>query len=67
MTGRVWRNLHLVFTVVWALLLIPTLLWWKDSVMWVAIMSCYANVAAHWSAFQASSSEEVQERDNGAT
>jgi hypothetical protein len=50
---------HLAMTVVWALLLVPTLIWWKDSILWVAAMSLYANVAAHWSAFQGARAERA--------
>lgn len=53
------RGVHLVMTVLWALALVPTLLWWKDSILWVAAMSLYANVVGHWSAYQASRAEEV--------
>jgi hypothetical protein len=48
---------HLVLAVTWALLMIPTLIWWKTSILWVALMSGYANVASHWGAYQASRSE----------
>lgn len=48
---------HLVATLAWALLLIPTLLWWSQSILWVATMSLYANVAAHWSAYQGARAE----------
>lgn len=27
----------------WDLMIVPTLIWWKESVLWVAIMSLYAN------------------------
>lgn len=27
----------------WLLMIVPTLLWLKDSVLWVALMSLYAN------------------------
>lgn len=54
-------TLHLVLTVVWALLLIPTLLWWKESILWVAIMSLYANFIGHWSTYQAARAKEVAE------
>lgn len=50
--------------VVWLSLLLPTLLWWKDSILWVATMSLYANVAAHWSAYQGARSEKAA-NDNG--
>jgi hypothetical protein len=56
--ARHQRWLHFSLAVVWALLLIPTLIWWKESILWVLIISLYANVASHWSAFQASKAEE---------
>lgn len=37
------ENHHLLEAIFWALLMIPTLLWWKNSVMLVLIMSGYAN------------------------
>jgi hypothetical protein len=49
---------HLVMTIGWAVMLVPTLLWWKDSILWVATMSLYANVVGHWSAHQASRAEK---------
>lgn len=51
------RRFHLIMTLFWALLLVPTLIWWKSSILWVAAMSLYANVAAHWSAFQGARAE----------
>lgn len=50
---------HLIAACVWAALAIPTVLWWRDSVLWVAIMSLWANVAAHWSAYQAAHAEKT--------
>lgn len=38
---------------VWALMLIPTLLWWKEAILWVAFMSLYANFVGHLSAAEA--------------
>jgi hypothetical protein len=49
-----WARLHKWATIAWAALAVPTLLWWRDSVAWVALMSLYANVASHWAAYQAS-------------
>ena len=40
------HNRHLVIAWAWGLLLVPTLLWWKESILWVAVMSVYANIAA---------------------
>jgi hypothetical protein len=53
---------HYVLAGVWALLLIPTLLFWKNSVLWVAAMSLYANLAAHLSAAKAARAEEEAEK-----
>lgn len=55
--ARRWARLHLTMTCVWALLLIPTLLWWRDSLMWVIAMSLYANFVGHFSAWQAARAE----------
>lgn len=51
-------SVHLTLSVVWGVLLVPTLLWWRDSVLWVAVMSLYANLVGHWSAYQAARAEE---------
>lgn len=56
------RRLHLILTVGWGLAAIPTLVWWRESILWVAFMSLYANVASHWSAYQASRAEEKIDR-----
>ena len=53
------RRLHAILTLVWVLLGIPTLLWWRESVLWVAVMSLYANVAGHWAAYQGARAEEA--------
>ncbi|MGI5136362.1 hypothetical protein [Streptomyces sp. CA-106110] len=42
--ARILSRLHLTLTVGWALLAIPTLIWWRNSILWVAFMSLYANV-----------------------
>ena len=44
---------HLALTLVWLLLIVPTLLFWRESVLWVALMSIWANVASHAAAYQA--------------
>jgi len=58
MTGRGWKVVHRCLAGVWLLLAIPTLLWWRESILWVAFMSLYANVASHWSAAQAAEADE---------
>lgn len=55
---------HAVMTILWMLLLIPSLIWWKESVLWVIVMSLWANVASHWAGFQASQGEKrTKEQD----
>jgi hypothetical protein len=53
------RRFHAWATLAWALAAVPTVLWWRDSVFWVAAMSLWANVASHWAAWQASRAEET--------
>lgn len=57
-SAHAWKLIHWTLTALWALMLIPTLLWWSDSILWVAAMSLYANVAGHWAAAQASEADE---------
>jgi hypothetical protein len=52
------KRFHLVMIGVWAFLAIPGLIWWKDAVWWVVVMSLYANLAGEFAAFQAARSEE---------
>ena len=49
-----------VTTLLWAILLIPSLLWWKESILWLVMMSWWANVAASASAFLSSHAEREQ-------
>ena len=58
MSATGWRRLHLVMTVVWFSLVVPTVIFWADSVLWVALISCYANAVGHFSAWQATRAEE---------
>lgn len=58
LSGRKWKQFHRSVAVFWLFLAIPTLIWWSESILWVAFMSLYANVASHWSAAQAAEAEE---------
>jgi hypothetical protein len=60
-TPRRAATLHYCLAGVWALLVIPTLLFWKNSVLWVAAMSLYANFVGHLSAAKASRAEQEAE------
>lgn len=59
MSVRTMRRAHLVLTLVWLVLVVPTLLWWGQSVTWVALMSVWANVASHFSGWQAARAEDA--------
>ena len=52
---------HRALVVVWSLLAIPTILFWSESILWVAFMSLYANIAGHWSALEAAKAEQKAE------
>lgn len=56
---------HGLMMVVWPILAIPTILWWKDSVLWVACLSLYANFASEFAAWHASRTEQKQDEQNG--
>lgn len=58
MTAAQLRWVHLVLAGVWALLLIPTVIWWKNSILWVAGCSLYANVIAHLAAYAGARAED---------
>jgi hypothetical protein len=40
--------LNVVLTGVWAVLMVPALLWWRESVPFLVICSVYANLAGHF-------------------
>jgi hypothetical protein len=46
---------------------IPAVLWWRDSLPFLVFVSVYANVAGHWSSWQASRIEVKAEEVVGGT
>lgn len=56
--ARRLRLLHLALTIIWALLVIPTIIWWKTSVLWVGLCSCYANSIGHAAAYAGARAED---------
>lgn len=44
---------HIVLFVVWLLLIIPTIIFWNSSILWVAFMSVYAILAQHATGYSA--------------
>lgn len=51
---------NLYFTFLWLALTVPSLLWWKDSILWVIVISLWANIVGHFSAYLAARSEAAQ-------
>lgn len=56
-------KMHVSLAIMWALLLIPTLIWWKESILWVATMSLYANFVGHLSSYEAAKSAGLEQKD----
>lgn len=56
-------QLHFALTILWLVLLVPTLVWWRESIVWLVIISWYANFVGQWSAYQAARSELRQEEN----
>lgn len=56
--------MHLISAAAWVVLAIPSVLWWKNSVLWVIIISIYANVVGHLSGYTAARADEAAEKSN---
>lgn len=52
-------RVHLTLAIVWLILMVPTVTIWQDSILWVGIISVYANFVSHWGAYQGSKAEEA--------
>lgn len=57
------KRVHGVLTVIWGLLIIPSVTIWKESIMWVVLMSAWANFSGHFSAYQAAKGEKNIEKE----
>jgi hypothetical protein len=58
-----WVQLALATT--WALLAIPTALFWSNSVLWVGLMSVYACAGLHLGAFFSSATNTRLKEQSG--
>lgn len=54
------RHFHAILTITWFILVVPTVLLWANSVLWVALISCYANAVGHFASYQATRAEASQ-------
>ncbi|WP_371333252.1 hypothetical protein [Klebsiella quasipneumoniae] len=57
------KRCHLVAAVMWVSLAIPSLIWWKDSVLWVILISIYANIVGHLSGYSAARADQAAEEN----
>jgi uncharacterized membrane protein YdbT with pleckstrin-like domain len=56
---RYLRRFHATATIVWLLLVVPSVLWWKQSLLWIILLSVWANVASHFGAWQGARAEDA--------
>ncbi|EPS1152126.1 hypothetical protein ACVBRP_004931 [Klebsiella pneumoniae] len=61
------KRCHLVAAVMWVGLAIPSLIWWKDSVLWVILISIYANIVGHLSGYSAARADQAAEESGDST
>ena len=61
------KRCHLVAAVMWVGLAIPSLIWWKDSVLWVILISIYANIVGHLSGYSAARANQAAEESEDST
>lgn len=59
-SAHMWRRFHLAALIAWVVVGGIITYFNPDSILWVAFMSLYANVVGHWSAYQASRTEDNQ-------
>ncbi len=53
------KRFHAAMTILWLLLVVPTVVWWRNSVPWLAIMSVWANFAGHFGSWQGARAEDA--------
>ena len=61
------KRCHLVAAVMWVGLAIPSLIWWKDSVLWVILISIYANIVGHLSGYSAVRADQAAEENEDSS
>lgn len=59
------RGFHLTMTIFWLAMTVPTALWWKNSILWVGLMSVYACMTTHWSSYQGARAEHTAGSGDG--
>jgi hypothetical protein len=59
---QIHANFHLVLTLTWIIMIVPTLLWWTQSVPYLVFMSLYAIITGHFSSYEATRAEIITKR-----
>ncbi|GKN67536.1 hypothetical protein [Klebsiella variicola] len=67
LTPALIKRCHLVAAVMWVILAIPSLIWWKNSVLWVILISIYANIVGHLSGYSAARADQAAEENGDPT
>ncbi|CTQ10592.1 conserved hypothetical protein [Klebsiella variicola] len=67
LTPALIKRCHLVAAVMWGILAIPSLIWWKNSVLWVILISIYANIVGHLSGYSAARADQAAEENEDPT
>ena len=67
LTPALIKRCHLVAAVMWVILAIPSLIWWKNSVLWVILISIYANIVGHLSGYSAARADQSAEENEDPT
>ncbi|MEL4016088.1 hypothetical protein [Dryocola clanedunensis] len=62
-TPKLIKKMHLGAAFLWVILAIPSVIWWKNSVLWVIIISIYANIVGHLSGYTAARADEAAEEN----
>ena len=57
---KVW--FHRSRSIVWGISLIPAILWWQTSILFVIVASVYNNVVSDWAASEAADDSVVTEQ-----
>lgn len=60
---EVLRRFHGIATCFWLVMAIPSMLFWKNSVAYLVMLSVYAVVTGHWSSWQAARVEVKQDEE----
>lgn len=63
---RTLVRFHFAAMIVWGLLALPTVLLWRESILWVSFMSLYANFVGHFSGWDAARAEQANDTSDTA-